>query len=202
MRVGVLALQGAVAEHMQALREIGVEAVEVRTPSGLTAVDALILPGGESTTIGKLLERFEMLEPLRERARAGMPLWGTCAGMILMAGEVDKALPGQPLLRLMDLRVERNAFGRQCESFEAPLEVPEIGEEPFPAVFIRAPRAVAAGPTVRVLARVEGSIVAARQGSLLVTSFHPELSADRRFHRYFAEVVARVPATAAEASVP
>lgn len=184
-RIGVLALQGAVAEHLQALRDLGVDAREVKTAEALEAVDGLILPGGESTTIGKLLVRFDMLEPLRRRVAEGMALWGTCAGMILMARDVERALPGQPLLGLMDLRVERNAFGRQVDSFESDLDVPALGGAPFPAVFIRAPRATEAGKGVEVLARVDGSIVAARQGRMLATAFHPELSGDRRFHAYF-----------------
>lgn len=188
-RLGVLALQGAVAEHVQSLRDLDVDVVEVKTAEALDQVDGLILPGGESTTIGKLLVRFGMLEPLRRRVAEGMALWGTCAGMILMAREVDRALPGQPLLELMDLRVERNAFGRQVDSFEADLHVPALGERPFPAVFIRAPRATAAGEGVEVLARVDDSIVAARQGRLLATSFHPELSGDRRFHEYFVSLI-------------
>ena len=188
--LGVLALQGAVAEHVQALRDLGLEAREVKTAEALAGLDGLILPGGESTTIGKLLDRYGILEPLRDRVASGLALWGTCAGMILMAREVDRALPGQPLLGLMDLRVERNAFGRQRESFEALLPVPVLGEEPFRAVFIRAPRATAVGPGVQVLARVGESPVAARQGRLLVTAFHPELGADRRFHRYFADLAA------------
>lgn len=188
-RLGVLALQGAVAEHVQALRDLDVDVVEVRTAEQLESVDGLILPGGESTTIGKLLVRFGMREPLRRRVAEGMALWGTCAGMILMARDVDRALPGQPLLELMDLCVERNAFGRQVDSFEADLDVPALGERPFPAVFIRAPRATGAGEGVEVLARVGDSIVAARQGRLLATSFHPELSGDRRFHEYFVRLV-------------
>jgi 5'-phosphate synthase pdxT subunit len=187
--LGVLALQGAVAEHMKALRDLGVPASEVRTVQQLDAVDGLILPGGESTTIGKLLERFALLAPLKRRADEGLALWGTCAGMILMAREVDRSLPGQPLLGVMDLRVERNAFGRQVDSFEAPVEVAGLQGGPFPAIFIRAPRATSAGPEVEILARVDRSIVAARQGRMLATSFHPELSGDLRMHRYFVDLV-------------
>lgn len=190
MRVGVLALQGDVSEHVAALGACGAEAVEVRTAGDLAAVEALILPGGESTTIGRLLERFALLEPLRQRARSGLPVWGTCAGMILLAREVHDAVPGQPLLGLMDLEVVRNAYGRQRDSFQVLLEVPALGEQPFPAVFIRAPRALRAGVGVEVLARHEGSVAAARQGNLLATAFHPELTEDRRFHRFFLEEVA------------
>lgn len=157
----------------------------MRTPEDLARVDCLIIPGGESTTIGKLLDRFELLEPIRTRAEAGMPVWGTCAGLILLAREVTAGLPGQPLLGLLDAQVQRNAFGRQVDSFEADLEVPALGKAPFPAVFIRAPLARQLGPDVEVLARHEGQPVAVRQGRLLGTSFHPELTGDNRFHRYF-----------------
>lgn len=185
VKAGILALQGAVEEHRQALAACGAEPVEVRTPEDLAGVDCLIIPGGESTTIGKLLDRFALLEPIRSRARAGMPLWGTCAGLILLAQEVTAGLPGQPLLGLLDAQVERNAFGRQVDSFEADLEVPVLGPAPFPAVFIRAPLPRRLGPEVEVLARHDGQPVAVRQGSLLGTSFHPELTGDNRFHRYF-----------------
>jgi 5'-phosphate synthase pdxT subunit len=139
VKAGVLALQGAVVEHQQALRDCGAEPLLVRTPADLRAADCLILPGGESTTIGKLLERFDLLDPIRTRAAQGMPVWGTCAGLILLAREVTAGLPGQPLLGLLDAQVERNAFGRQVDSFEASLEVPVLGPEPFPAVLFGRP---------------------------------------------------------------
>ncbi len=185
VKAGILALQGAVEEHRAALALCGAEPVEVRTPEDLAKVDCLIIPGGESTTIGKLLDRFELLEPIRARAGAGMPVWGTCAGLILLAREVTAGLPGQPLLGLLDAEVERNAFGRQVDSFEADLEVPALGDDPFHAVFIRAPLPRRLGPGVEVLARHAGEPVAVRQGKLLGTSFHPELTGDSRFHRYF-----------------
>ena len=186
MRVGVLALQGAFAEHEKALARVGVEAVEVRLPAHLEGLDGLVIPGGESTTIGKVAEEWGLLEPVRAFARSGRSLWGTCAGMILMAREVLDGVPGQPLLRLMDVTVRRNAFGRQTDSFEADLDVPVLGVEPFHAVFIRAPLIERVGDEAEVLARLEdGTVVAARQGNLLVTSFHPELTEDDRFHRYF-----------------
>lgn len=196
MRVGVMALQGAVIEHLQTLRACRVEAIEVRTPEHLAQVDGLILPGGESTTIGKLLDRFGLLTAIKERAQHGMPLWGTCAGMILLARKIINGLPDQHSLALMDLEVERNAFGRQVDSFEAGVEVAGLGDKPFPAVFIRAPLARNPGSGVEVLGRVGERIVAARQGNLLATSFHPELSGDLRFHRYFIEMIknANVPA--------
>ncbi len=189
MRIGVLAVQGAFIEHEQVLKRIGVEPVEVRLPAHLEGLDGLIIPGGESTTIGQVAQRWGLLEPIRALARAGCPVWGTCAGMILMAKEVVDGVPGQPLLGLMDVSVRRNAFGRQVDSFEADLEVPVLGEEPFPGVFIRAPSIERVGEGVEVLARLEdGQVVAAQQGNLLVTAFHPELTEDVRFHRYLASL--------------
>lgn len=186
MRVGVLALQGAFIEHENILARIGVEPVEVRLPGELEGLDGLILPGGESTTIGQVAERWGLLEPIRAFARSGRPLWGTCAGMVLMAKEVVGGVSGQPRLELMDVVVRRNAFGRQVDSFEVGLEVPALGEEPFHAVFIRAPRIERVGKEVEILARLEdGAVVAVRQGNLLATAFHPELTDDDRFHRYF-----------------
>ena len=194
MRVGVLALQGAFIEHEKALARIGVEPVEVRLPGELEGLDGLILPGGESTTIGQMAERWGLLEPIRAFARSGWPLWGTCAGMVLMAKEVVDGVSGQPRLELMDVMVRRNAFGRQVDSFEVGLEVPALGEEPFHAVFIRAPLIERVGKDVEILARLEpalsgaegdGAVVAVRQGNLLATAFHPELTDDDRFHRYF-----------------
>jgi len=186
MRVGVLALQGAFIEHEKILARIGVEPMEVRLPKHLEGLDSLIIPGGESTTIGKVAQQWGLLEPLRAFAQSGRPLWGTCAGMILMAKEVLERVPGQPLLGLMDISVVRNAFGRQVDSFEADLEVPALGEPPFRAVFIRAPLIEHVGQGVEVLARLEdGAVVAVRQGSMLATAFHPELTEDDRFHRYF-----------------
>jgi 5'-phosphate synthase pdxT subunit len=186
MRAGVLALQGAFVEHEQALARIGVEPVRVRLPHHLDGLDGLIIPGGESTTIGRLIRRWGLLEPIRALARSGRPLWGTCAGLILMAREVVDGVPGQPLLALMDLEVRRNAYGRQVDSFEVDLEVPALGSPPFRAVFIRAPSVQRAGAGVEVLARLEdGMAVAIRQGNLLATTFHPELADDVRFHRYF-----------------
>ena len=183
-RAGVLGLQGDFAEHLATLDRLGVAAVDVRRPEQLAGIDALIIPGGESTTIGKLARQYGMIEPLRDRVAEGMPVWGTCAGAIFIAKDV----PGHPhpLAELMDMTVERNAFGRQIDSFEADLDVAELGTVPFHAVFIRAPRISRVGPGVDVLARLEdGTIVAARQGRLLATSFHPELTRDERFHRYF-----------------
>jgi 5'-phosphate synthase pdxT subunit len=183
-RVGVLGLQGDFAEHLHTLRAIGVEAVDVRRPEQLDDVDALIIPGGESTTIGKLAERYGFIPKIRERISDGLPVWGTCAGAIFLAKDV----PGHPhpLLAEMDIRVERNAFGRQQDSFEADLEVPDIGGASYHAVFIRAPKITKTGADVETIAALDdGTVVAARQGKLLATSFHPELTPDDRFHRYF-----------------
>ncbi|MDT8306733.1 MAG: pyridoxal 5'-phosphate synthase glutaminase subunit PdxT [Anaerolineae bacterium] len=195
MRIGVLALQGAFVEHMKMLRQLGVEAVEVRLPEDLEGLDGLIIPGGESTTIGKLATLYGLIEPMRALARE-KPVWGTCAGMIFMAKEIGL---DQPLLGLMDITVERNAFGRQVDSFEVGLQVPDLPQpgqngsaKPFPAIFIRGPRLVEAAEEdgVEILARLEdGTAVAARQGQWLVTSFHPELSDDVRFHQYFVKMV-------------
>jgi len=187
MRIGVLALQGAFIEHEQVLQRIGVEACEVRLPEHLEGLDGLIIPGGESTTIGKLAVQYGLMEPIRAMAAAGKLLWGTCAGMIFMAKDVGR---DQPLLGLMDVTVQRNAFGRQVDSFETDLDVPAIitpeNKRPFHAIFIRAPLIESVGMGVDVLAALSnGAIVAARQGRLLATSFHPELAYDDRFHRYF-----------------
>ncbi|HJW84587.1 MAG TPA: pyridoxal 5'-phosphate synthase glutaminase subunit PdxT [Anaerolineae bacterium] len=187
MRIGVLALQGAFVEHENVLNRLGVEACEVRLPKDLEGLDGLIIPGGESTTIGKLAVQYDLIDPLRVMAQSGKPMWGTCAGMIFMAKKVGRE---QPLLGLMDVTVQRNAFGRQVDSFEADLDVKGIdGTRPFHAIFIRAPLIESVGEGVDVLARVGRNdaavIVAVRQGGLLATSFHPELSADDRFHRFF-----------------
>ncbi len=190
MTVGVLALQGDVREHLEVLRRIGVAPVEVRLPQHLAAVDRLIIPGGESTTIGRLLYRYQLLEPLRARAGRDLAVWGTCAGAILLAREVlDAKQGGQPTIGIMEMTVRRNAYGSQLESFETPLMVPALGTPPLPGVFIRAPRIEAIGREVEVLARLpDGTIVAARQGRLLATTFHPELTDDDRMHRFFLEL--------------
>lgn len=197
MRVGVLALQGAFVEHEEALSSIGVEPVQVRLPEQLTGLAGLIIPGGESTTLGKVGRRWGLLEPMRAFARSGRPLWGTCAGMVLIAKRIKDGTVDQPALRLMDIAVARNAFGRQVDSFETDLKMPVLGGPPFHAVFIRAPLIESVGREVEILARLEsapsltgrdGVIVAARQGNLLATAFHPELTDDDRFHRYFASL--------------
>ncbi len=190
MNVGVLALQGAFVEHEHTLRELGTNPVEVRLPEQLQGLDALIIPGGESTTIGKLAAEYLLLEPLRVFARQ-KPVWGTCAGLIMLARDIGRA---QPLIGVMDIKVNRNAFGRQVDSFETDLTVPELGPQPFHAVFIRAPLVTGVGEGVHVLSRLEeGGIVAVRQGHWLGTAFHPELTPDSRFHRYFLREVAGLP---------
>ena len=186
-RVGVLAYQGDVREHLAALEAAGAEAVEVRQVEELDTVDGLVVPGGESTVIGKLAARYGLLEPLRERAAAGLPVLGTCAGMIFLAREVEG--PPQDLLGVLDVRVRRNAFGRQVASFEAEVDVKGIDGGPVAGAFIRAPWVADAGPEVEVLAEVEGKVVAVRQGNLLATAFHPELSGEVRLHRWLVDLV-------------
>jgi 5'-phosphate synthase pdxT subunit len=185
--IGVLALQGDFREHREALERMDVRALEVRVPRELDGLDGLIIPGGESTTIVKLMQTSRLLEPLRALARSGFPMWGTCAGMILLAKRLDAT--GIPALEAMDIGVRRNAFGRQVDSFEADLPVAAFGATLYRAVFIRAPIITDVGPGVEVLARlVDGTPVAARQGQLLATAFHPELTPDNRFHQLFANL--------------
>jgi 5'-phosphate synthase pdxT subunit len=188
-RVGVLALQGDTREHLAALAEAGAEAVTVRRRAELDSVDALVIPGGESTAMSKLLREFELLEPLRARLAAGMPAYGSCAGMILLATEItDAGVPGREALPLggIDMTVRRNAFGRQIDSFEGDIEFDGL-EGAMHAVFIRAPWVERVGPSVEVLARAAGHPVAVRQGRTLATSFHPEMTGDRRVHRLFVD---------------
>lgn len=190
MRVGVLALQGDFREHLFALEECGVTASTVRRPSELALVDALVLPGGESTTIAKLARTFEIFEPIKAAIANGMPVYGSCAGMILLADQVIDAAVGQETFGGLDITVRRNAFGRQVDSFESDLEFSGITNPPIRAVFIRAPWVESLGDQVQVLATYEHA-VAVRQGALLATSFHPELTGDNRIHRYFIESIAR-----------
>jgi len=187
-RIGVLALQGDFAEHLQVLEGLAVEGIEVRLPRDLEEVDALIIPGGESTTISRFLNLYQLAGVLKERVCAGMPLWGTCAGMILLARELTESRP-KPL-NLVDIVVTRNAFGRQVNSFEEDLQIPTLGGHPFRGVFIRAPMIQEVGEGVEVMARLsDGTPVAARQDHTLVTTFHPELTDDTRFHAYFLDWV-------------
>ncbi len=188
MRIGVLAVQGAFAEHIAILRNLKVEALPIRLPTELTGLDGLIIPGGESTSIGKLMRDYNLMSEIKAQGKNGLPIFGTCAGMILLAsGASDSEI--KPL-GLIDITVKRNAFGRQRESFEAELSIPVLGEKPFPAVFIRAPVIEQANDGVEILARLDnGTSVAARQGKILVSAFHPELTSDTRFHRYFLDIV-------------
>jgi 5'-phosphate synthase pdxT subunit len=189
LRIGVLALQGAFVEHAQAIARVGAEVVEVRLPQQLAGIQGLVIPGGESTTIAQVAERWNLLGPMREFADQGHAVWGTCAGMILMAKKVVDNSRSQPLLGILDAAVRRNAFGRQVDSFEVDLDIPELGEEPFRAVFIRAPVVDSVAKGVEVLSRLEdGRIVAIRQGRMMATAFHPELAGDDRLHRYFLEL--------------
>ncbi|WP_449063950.1 pyridoxal 5'-phosphate synthase glutaminase subunit PdxT [Planomonospora algeriensis] len=187
--IGVLALQGDVREHVHALEEAGAKAVTVRRPGELETVDALVVPGGESTTMWKLAVTFDMLEPVRARIAGGMPVYGSCAGMIMLADRIEDGAAGQQSFGGIDMTVRRNAFGRQVDSFEADLDF--AGRGPLRAVFIRAPWVESVGSSVEVLARAEPGdrIVAVRQGPLLATSFHPELTGDAGVHSYFVEMV-------------
>jgi pyridoxal 5'-phosphate synthase pdxT subunit len=187
--IGVFALQGDVREHLQALTTLGADAFPVRRPAELERCDGLVLPGGESTTMAKLARTFELLDPLRERVADGMPTFGTCAGMILLADRIEGGVTGQETIGGLDVTVRRNAFGRQVDSFEADLAFTGL-EAPVHAVFIRAPWVEAAGPAVEVLAEAHGHPVAVRQGHLLATSFHPEVDGDGRVHRVFLDLVA------------
>jgi len=189
MRIGVLALQGAFAEHLATLAAIGVEGVEVRLPADLEGVAGLIIPGGESTTMRKLINRWRLKDPIMRLAESGAPIFGTCAGMIVTAREIADG--DEPVLPLLDVTVRRNAFGRQLQSFEADLTVPILGDEPVHGVFIRAPIVERVGPGVEVLASLEdGRIVAVHERNIIATAFHPELAGETRFHRLVATMAA------------
>jgi pyridoxal 5'-phosphate synthase pdxT subunit len=192
--IGVLALQGDVREHLLALADCGAEGRAVRRPDELAALDGIVLPGGESTTIDKLARAFGVRDPLRERLREGLPAYGSCAGMILLADRIEDGRPDQETFGGIDMTVRRNAFGRQVDSFETDLDFAHVGEDPVHAVFIRAPWVEQVGPAVEVLASVAegpaaGRIVAVRQGALMATSFHPEMTGERRVHRLFVQMV-------------
>lgn len=189
MRVGVLGLQGAFREHIMALEALGIGAAALRLPGQLEGLDGLIIPGGESTAIGKLMDSYGFYEPVADAVASGMAVWGTCAGAVLIAREVLDGVPGQRALGFMDVVVRRNAFGRQKDSFEADLRVKHLGHEPYRGVFIRAPWIESPGAGVEVLAEHEDHIVAAREGRALATAFHPELTGDLRMHRFFVERV-------------
>jgi pyridoxal 5'-phosphate synthase pdxT subunit len=189
VKIGVLAMQGAFVEHVKALRNLGVEAVEVKKPEELETIDGLIIPGGESTTIGKMLASFGLLAPIKEKGRKGFPIFGTCAGTVLLSREIRGGETDQPVLGLLDLVTYRNAYGRQVDSFEADLNVPVLGESPFHGIFIRAPIIESVKNGVQILCEFGGKIVAVQEGNILATSFHPELTDDPRFHQYFIEIV-------------
>lgn len=187
MKIGVLALQGAFIEHQKSLETVGAHTKQVRTPADLDGLDGLVIPGGESTTIGKLATAYGLIDPLRDFARS-RPTWGTCAGLIFLAKDIG--IDSQPILGLMDISVNRNAFGRQIDSFEVDLPIKGLGEDPFHAVFIRAPSVTEVRGDVEVLSRLpDETIVAVQEGHLLGTAFHPELTSDLRLHRYFYAMV-------------
>ena len=188
MRIGVLALQGGFIEHINMLERLGVTAMPLRKSDELKDIDGLVIPGGESTTMLNLMHSFGIVKPLKEEAVRGLPVMGICAGIVLLAKEVSN--PSMETLALMDMAVKRNAFGRQVDSFEASVNIPLLGEEPFPAIFIRAPLIESTSPDVEILGRlINGDIIAVRQGRLLAVSFHPELGRDTRLHRYFLDIV-------------
>ena len=190
MRVGVLALQGTFIEHIGILQQLGVDALAIHLPHELNALDGLVIPGGESTTMLRLMESFQLIQPTREMARYGLPIWGTCAGMILLAKDVSNY--EMETLGLMDAKVRRNAFGSQVDSFEADLEIPLAGEKPFHGVFIRAPIIEEVKPSVEILSCLpDGTIVAIRQDRLLACAFHPEFTDDLRFHSYFLSIISQ-----------
>lgn len=190
MHIGVLALQGAFREHIVTLESLGVQASAIRKPSQLAELNGLVIPGGESTAIAKLMVSYGFYDPIRQHHdSAGMAVWGTCAGAILIAREIIDAVPGQESLGLMDITVQRNAFGRQVDSFEADLDFAHLEDGWFRGVFIRAPWIEETGPGVESLAHHDGKVVAARQGDLMATAFHPELTGDPRVHRFFIEQV-------------
>ncbi len=189
MKIGVLAVQGAFAEHVEVLRRIGVDAVEVRLPEQVPDLDGLILPGGESTTMRRLVDRWGLRQPILDLASRGAPVFGTCAGMIILARDIADG--DEPVLPLLDVTVERNAFGRQLDSFETELAVPLLGDQPVHGVFIRAPVIERVGPEVDVMARLDdGRVVAVRERNVIATSFHPELAGETRFHRLVATMAA------------
>jgi 5'-phosphate synthase pdxT subunit len=190
MKVGVLALQGTFIEHIEILRQLGVETLPIRLPHELDTLDGLIIPGGESTTMLRLMESFGLIQPIREMAQSGLAIWGTCAGMVLLATSISNY--EMETLSLMDMEISRNAFGSQIESFEVDLEIPLVGKEPFHAIFIRAPIVKDAKPSVKILSRLpDGTIVAARQNRRLACAFHPEFTDDSRFHSYFLNMVSQ-----------
>ena len=191
MKIGVLALQGDVAEHIKSLSDCGVDALAVKTKSEISAISALVIPGGESTTIAKLARSFDLFDQIKDRIKSGMPTYGSCAGMILLSDVIEDAIDGQESFGGIDMVVRRNAFGRQVDSFETDISFDDGSSELIKAVFIRAPWVEKVGAGITVLASVDSHPVAVRSATLLATSFHPELTADHRIHRYFIEEVAK-----------
>jgi 5'-phosphate synthase pdxT subunit len=189
MKIGILAVQGAFREHQNIFNQLGAETVQVRLPEQLEGIDGLAIPGGESTSIGKLMREYNLIDPIQTLAQEGLPVFGTCAGMIVMAKEIEGDNP--PHLSLMDVKVNRNSFGRQKDSFETDLAISAIGADPFPAVFIRAPHIVSVGEGVEVLSSYEDRVVAVQEGRFLALSFHPELTGDSRLHQHFLNMVER-----------
>lgn len=187
MKIGVLALQGAFREHERIFSELGAQTVLVKQQHDLEGLDGIVIPGGESTSIGRLLREYNLIDPIRNMVNSGLPVMGTCAGMIVMAKNI--AGETEPHLGIMDVEVNRNSFGRQKDSFETDLNIPVIGDEPFPAVFIRAPHIANVGEGCEVLCKYEDRIVAVREGNLLALSFHPELTNDHRLHKYFVDMI-------------
>lgn len=206
MKIGVLALQGGFIEHINMLERLGVTVTPIYKADELKDIDGIVIPGGESTTMLNLMHSFDIFEPLKEKIQNGLPVMATCAGVVLLAKDVSN--PSMNTLALMDIVVRRNAFGRQVDSFEADIDIPALGEEPFPAIFIRAPLIEGAGSNVEILSSLEnGNITAVRQKHLLAVSFHPELSRDTRLHRYFLQIVAGYsnkgkPSNIPEATIP
>lgn len=189
MKIGVLAVQGAFREHERMLQELGAETVLVKLKAHLEGLDGLVVPGGESTSIGKLMRDYDLVHPIRDMVDNGMPVFGTCAGMIIMANRISNG--DEPHLGVLNVEVNRNSFGRQRESFETDLDIPVLGEQPFPAVFIRAPHIEAVGLDVQVLSKYQDRVVGVQQGKRMAISFHPELTNDNRLHGYFLSVVKR-----------
>ena len=187
MKIGILAVQGAFREHEKILHTLGADTVQIRLPKQLEGCDGIVIPGGESTAIGKLMRQYDLMDPIRDMATSGMPVFGTCAGMIVMANRIQGGEESH--LGVMDVEVNRNSFGRQKESFETDLDIPVLGPDPFPAVFIRAPHITSVGPEVSVLCEYEGRVVAVQQDHYLALSFHPELTGDSRIHQHFLSMV-------------
>jgi pyridoxal 5'-phosphate synthase pdxT subunit len=189
LQIGVLAMQGAFSEHKKVLESLGIKVTEVRKPEDLVHLDGLVIPGGESTTIGKMLQRYGLLAPITEKGKQGFPLFGTCAGMILLSKKIEEGMAGQPVIGLLNVVTSRNAFGRQVDSFESDIKIQELGDKPYHGVFIRAPIIREVSDKVKIMGRIDEGIVAVREGNILAVAFHPELTDDTRIHEYFIRMV-------------